>query len=82
MQYCYIIVQLITIFLIFLKQWPFSGKQELKLIPRTEPLEMIKIDSVFKERIERHKEELAEVEEETKIIRPPLPVSLKLHFLI
>lgn len=37
---------------------------------------MRRVDSVFKERIERHKEELAELEEETKLIRRSLPVRL------
>lgn len=46
---------------------------------RPEPLEMKRVDSIFKERIERHKEELAELEEETKVIRRPLPVSLVLQ---
>lgn len=47
----------------------------MKLVERPEPLEMKRVDSIFKERIERHKEELAELEEETKVIRRPLPVS-------
>lgn len=46
----------------------------MKLVERPEPLEMKRVDSVFKERIERHKEELAELDEETKLIQHPLPV--------
>lgn len=37
---------------------------------------MKRVDSIFKERIERHKEELAELDEETKLIRRSLPVSM------
>ncbi|XP_047493283.1 protein polybromo-1-like isoform X2 [Penaeus chinensis] len=38
---------------------------------------MKRVDSIFKERIERHKEELAELDEETKLIRRSLPNVVK-----
>ncbi|XP_050687170.1 protein polybromo-1-like isoform X6 [Eriocheir sinensis] len=56
-----------------IKSFPFNVGERVKLVERLEPLEMKRVDSIFKERIERHKEELAELEEETKVIRRPLP---------
>lgn len=56
-----------------IKSFPFNIGDRVKLVERLEPLEMKRVDSIFKERIERHKEELAELEEETKVIRRPLP---------
>lgn len=60
------------------QSFPFNVGERVKLVERPEPLEMKRVDSIFKERIERHKEELAELEEETKVIRRPLPVRRKL----
>lgn len=48
----------------------------MQLVDREETLEMKRVDSVFKERIERHMEELAVLEEETKATRRTLPVSV------
>lgn len=58
----------------YLQSFPFNIGDRVKLLERPEPLEMKRVDSIFKERIERHKEELAELEEETKVIRRQLPV--------
>ncbi|KAK7083430.1 Protein polybromo-1, partial [Halocaridina rubra] len=58
--------------------FPFNVGETVKLVDRPEPLELKRVDSVFKERIEKHKEELAELEEETKITRRALPNVLKL----
>lgn len=62
---------------LYLQSFPFNVGERVKLVERPEPLEMKRVDSIFKERIERHKEELAELEEETKVIRRPLPVRLR-----
>ncbi|KAG0718393.1 Protein polybromo-1 [Chionoecetes opilio] len=56
-----------------IKSFPFNIGDRVKLVERAEALEIKRVDSIFKERIERHKEELAELEEETKVIRRPLP---------
>lgn len=60
-----------------IKSFPFNVGERVKLIERDEPLEMKRVDSIFKERIERHKEELAELDEETKLIRRSLPNVVK-----
>ncbi|XP_042217828.1 protein polybromo-1-like isoform X3 [Homarus americanus] len=60
-----------------IKSFPFNVGERVKLLERPEPLEMKRVDSVFKERIERHKEELAELDEETKVIRRQLPNVVK-----
>ncbi|XP_071547124.1 protein polybromo-1 isoform X2 [Panulirus ornatus] len=60
-----------------IKSFPFNVGERVKLVERPEPLEMKRVDSVFKERIERHKEELAELDEETKLICHPLPNVVK-----
>lgn len=45
-----------------------------KLIPRDEPLEMKRVVSVFRQRIEKHQEEIAELEE--KVEEKQKPVSI------
>ncbi|KAK4299042.1 hypothetical protein Pmani_003145 [Petrolisthes manimaculis] len=64
-----------------IKSFPFNVGDRVQLLEREETLEMKRVDSVFKERIERHMEELAVLEEETKATRRTLPVSnvLKAH---
>lgn len=70
----YIVIGEFVIVTLHLQSFPFNVGERVKLVERPEPLEMKRVDSIFKERIERHKEELAELEEETKVIRRPLPV--------
>ncbi|XP_076040518.1 protein polybromo isoform X4 [Oratosquilla oratoria] len=53
--------------------WPFSVPEFVKIIERPEPLEPKRVASIFKECVEKHKEELAELEEETKLIRRDIP---------
>ena len=52
---------------------PFAVSSSMIMTERETPLTLNKFDSIFKERLNRHKEELAEVDEETRIPRPPLP---------
>lgn len=47
-----------------LKSWAF-GSDRVKLIPRKKSLEPIRVASVFRERVEKHKEELQQIEDET-----------------
>ncbi|XP_018021058.1 protein polybromo-1 [Hyalella azteca] len=56
-----------------IKMVPFAVPASVVLEERSAPLHLTKLDSIFKERIERHKEELAEVDEETRVNRTPLP---------
>lgn len=46
-----------------LKSWAF-GSDRVKLIPRVKALEPIRIASVFRERVEKHKEELQQMEDD------------------
>lgn len=61
--------------------------QHLTLIPREEVLEPKRVMSVFRERVEKHKEEIAELEEREKLVEKEKPVSAQdicgcLHHLI
>jgi hypothetical protein len=49
--------------------------QLLTLIPREEVLEPKRVMSVFRERVEKHKEEIAELEEREKLVEKEKPVS-------
>ncbi|KAB7505112.1 Protein polybromo-1 [Armadillidium nasatum] len=60
-----------------IKVWPFSLPEGTVITERPEPFAMRRVGSIFKERIDKHKEELAELEEETKVIRSSLPNVLK-----
>ncbi|KAK8745940.1 hypothetical protein OTU49_017190 [Cherax quadricarinatus] len=60
-----------------IKSFPFNVGERVRLVERPEPLEMKRVDSIFKERVERHKEELAELDEETKVLRRQLPNVVK-----
>ncbi|CAH2009995.1 unnamed protein product [Acanthoscelides obtectus] len=49
----------------------------IKLVPRETPLEPKRVMSVFRERVEKHKDELAELEEQEQLIqkeKPNIPV--------
>jgi protein polybromo-1 len=52
-----------------LKIWSF-GSERVKLIPRKKVLEPIRVASVFRERVEKHKEELQHMEDEFDKIPP------------
>ncbi|KAJ8965409.1 hypothetical protein NQ314_004161 [Rhamnusium bicolor] len=45
----------------------------LKLVPREVPLEPKRVVSVFRERVEKHKDELAELEEQEKLVEKDKP---------
>lgn len=49
------------------------------LVPREVPLEPKRVMSVFRERVEKHKDELAELEEQEKLIEKDKPVSIILN---
>ncbi|XP_069679864.1 protein polybromo-1 isoform X4 [Periplaneta americana] len=56
-----------------IKSWPSNMSQHLTLIPREEVLEPKRIMSVFRERVEKHKEEIAELEEREKLVEKEKP---------
>ncbi|XP_073978285.1 protein polybromo isoform X2 [Rhodnius prolixus] len=61
-----------------IKNWPPSLMTGYKLIPRDEILEPKRVMSVFRQRVEKHKEEIAELEEQEKLIekeKPNIPVN-------
>ncbi|XP_020708055.1 protein polybromo-1 isoform X4 [Athalia rosae] len=55
-----------------IKVWNFDP-EHLKLVPRERPLETKRVVSVYKERLEKHKEEIAELEEGEKLIEKEKP---------
>ncbi|XP_046750131.1 protein polybromo-1 isoform X6 [Diprion similis] len=55
-----------------IKVWNFDP-DHLKLVPRERPLEPKRVVSVYKERLEKHKEEIAELEEGEKLIEKEKP---------
>lgn len=57
-----------------IKIWNFDA-DHLKLTAREEPIEPKRVFSVYKERLEKHKEEIAELEEGEKLIDRDIPVS-------
>lgn len=56
-----------------IKVWPFSDS--VKLHPREVPLEPKRVMSVFKERVEKHKGELAELLLQEALVEKEKPVS-------
>lgn len=56
-----------------IKNWPFANKTALKL--REVPLEAKRVMSVFKERVEKHKGELAELQLQEALVEKEKPVS-------
>lgn len=63
-----------------IKVWPFDSTHNL--IPRECPLELKRIMSVFKERVEKHKGELAELQSQEALIEKDKPVSILLLSLL
>jgi protein polybromo-1 len=47
--------------------WTSQLPEHIKLVTREEPLEPKRVMSVFKERVEKHKEEIAELDEIEKL---------------
>ncbi|XP_054286185.1 protein polybromo-1-like isoform X2 [Macrosteles quadrilineatus] len=56
-----------------IKNWPQSLTAGYKLLPRDEVLEPKRVMSVFRERVEKHKEEIAELEEREKLVEKEKP---------
>lgn len=54
-----------------IKNWPFAST--VKLVPRDEPLEPKRVQSVFKERVEKHKDELAELQLQEALVEKEKP---------
>jgi len=60
-----------------IKNWPFQllrSMEPIKLISREQPLEPKRIVSVFKERVEKHKGELAELQLQEALMDKDKPV--------
>ncbi|XP_011690266.1 PREDICTED: protein polybromo-1 isoform X2 [Wasmannia auropunctata] len=55
-----------------IKVWNFDP-DHLSLVPREKPLEPKRVISVYKERLEKHKEEIAELEEGEKLMEKERP---------
>ncbi len=51
--------------------------EHIKLTSRPSTLEMKRVQSVFKDRIERHKEEIEELEELEKVVEEELPPNVE-----
>ncbi|KAL3277952.1 hypothetical protein HHI36_013292 [Cryptolaemus montrouzieri] len=51
----------------------FPEHYDFKLVPRDNPLEPKRVISVFKERVEKHKDELAELQEQERIVEKEKP---------
>lgn len=47
-----------------------------RLVARDEPLEPKRVMSVFRQRVEKHKEEIAELEEQERVSEKERPVSI------
>lgn len=56
----------------------FPETPNLVLIPRDIPLEPKRVMSVFRERVEKHKDELAELQEQEKLAEKEKPVRIVL----
>lgn len=57
-----------------IKNWPLLSSESTKLLQREIPLEPRRIMSVFKERVEKHKGELAELQLQEALIEKEKPV--------
>uniref|UniRef100_A0A146KQX2 Protein polybromo-1 n=1 Tax=Lygus hesperus TaxID=30085 RepID=A0A146KQX2_LYGHE len=56
-----------------IKNWPVSLMTGYRLVTREEALEPKRIMSVFRQRVEKHKEEIAELEEHEKLVEKEKP---------
>lgn len=59
----------------------FPENPTLKLVARDIPLEPKRVVSVFRERVEKHKDELAELQEQEKLVEKEKPVNIKNLFM-
>lgn len=55
----------------------FPETPSLVLVPRETALEPKRVMSVFRERVEKHKDELAELQEQEKLNEKEKPVSIQ-----
>ncbi|XP_065223085.1 protein polybromo-1 isoform X3 [Planococcus citri] len=62
-----------------IKNWPLSLTNVCKLIDREEPLEPKRNVSVYRDRVEKHKEEIAELEEQEKLVEKEKPNVVVTH---
>lgn len=62
-----------------IKSWPHSITDAYKLIEREEPLEPKRNVSVYRDRVEKHKEEIAELEGQERMIEKPKPNVVAVH---
>ena len=61
--------------MLFFQLYPFNLPQEINMIERQEPIELTRVSSVFKDRMEKNKDEVSDFDEESKIWdRPPVKV--------
>lgn len=60
-----------------IKNWPFLN--QTLLVPRETPLEPKRVMSVFKERVEKHKGELAELQLQEALVEKEKPVSFTVN---
>ncbi|XP_025412250.1 protein polybromo-1 isoform X3 [Sipha flava] len=56
-----------------IKNWALSLTATWELVEREEPLDPKRVMSVFRDRVEKHKEEIAELEEHEKIVEKEKP---------
>lgn len=56
-----------------IKAWPYQLSGNVKLVLRAEPMEPRRVMSVFKERVEKHKGELAELLEQEALVERDKP---------
>lgn len=68
-------IRAIPDFEIISQNWPLSFNV-CKLIDREEPLEPKRNVSVYRDRVEKHKEEIAELEEQEKLVEKEKPVRI------
>lgn len=61
-----------------IKNWPFMNNTPL--VQRETPLEQKRVQSVFKERVEKHKGELAELQLQEALVEKEKPVSILYFF--
>lgn len=50
------------------------------MVPREVPIEPKRVMSVFRERVEKHKDELAELQEQEKLIEKEKPVMYSFQY--
>ncbi|XP_059470820.1 protein polybromo-1 [Neocloeon triangulifer] len=61
-----------------IKIWPCTLPEHIKLVAREEPLEPKRVMSVFRDRVEKHKEEIAELDEMEKLPEREIPPNVEL----